>query len=194
MRKLRIAAAIAALVMIVSATSAFALDGTRKGFILGFGVGAGYQSYSAEIDALGAPPSESEGSVAFATDFRIGGGITEQFTLYYENRVAWFTVTDKIWIQDFTAIFGVGLLGASYYFKTEAPSGYILGSIGTSAWMFPFEDDTGTAGGFGISGGAGYEFARHWAFEATVNWGQPKDDPLTISGIAFLVTVGGTWY
>ena len=137
---------------------------------------------------------ERQNSVAVATDFRIGGGITKQFTLYYVNRLAWFKVSDDVWIKEFTTAFGVGLIGLSYYFKTEAPSGYILGSVGTSSWQFPFDEGTGSAGGFGLSGGFGYEFTKYWAFEATLNWGQPEDDPLTIKGLAFLVTIGGTWY
>jgi hypothetical protein len=182
------------LLAVFMATSAFALDGTRKGFILGFSVGGGYQSYTVDIDAYVDTSTSRQNHGAFATDFRIGGGITEQFTLYYANRLAWFGVSDEVWVKNFTAAFGVGLVGASYYFKATAPSWYILGSIGTAAWLFPFEEDTGTAGGFGVSGGVGYEFARHWAFEGTVNWGQPKDDPLTINALAVLVTVGGTWY
>jgi len=193
MKFARITATALATVTVCMATSAFALDGTRKGFILGFSVGGGYQTYTVDIESH-ADSTDRQNHAAFATDFRIGGGITEQFTLYYVNRLAWFGVSDEVWIKNFTAAFGVGLLGASYYFKTAAPSWYVLGSIGTSSWLFPFEGDTGSAGGFGLSAGVGYEFTKYWAFEGTVNWGQPKDDPLTINGLAVLVAVGGTWY
>jgi hypothetical protein len=195
MRVKGITAVALALLLVCMSTSAFALDGTRKGFILGFSVGGGYQSYTVDIDVGSESEStERQNHAAIATDFRIGGGITEQFTLYYANRLAWFGVSDDVWVENFTAAFGVGLVGVSYYFKTTAPSWYILGTIGTATWLFPFEDDTGTAGGFGLSGGLGYEFAKHWAFEGTVNWGQPKDDPLTINALAVLFTIGGTWY
>jgi hypothetical protein len=130
----------------------------------------------------------------------IGGGITEQFVLYYENRVAWFS-TDVFTLrgeQSLTTVFSVGLLGASYYTKAEAPSLYALGSIGTSTWMTPFESGTDSFYGLGVSAGFGYEFRAHWGVEATVNWGNPKKDSAGVersySGLSVLVTVGAMAY
>jgi hypothetical protein len=182
--------------IIAAASSAFALDGNRKGFILGFSLGGSFTSYTIKDD-YDNWESDRENEIGLATDFRIGGGLTEQFTLYYENRVSWFPLGGTLPNTDsFTGAFAVGLVGASYYFKTDAPSGYLLGSIGTSVLMTPFQDDSDleTATAFGLSGGVGYEFKRHWAVEGTLNWGQPKDDEVTFNGFAVMVTIGGTLY
>jgi len=192
MRSLRIVAAVAALVMIVSATSAFAFDGTRKGFILGFGLGGGYVSQDV-IKYYAVPRVETDTGAGFATDFRIGGGFTEQFLLYYENRVSWTfveTVDIDMVNPNTFSLFGVGLLGASYYFQTEAPAWYVLGSVGTAnRWI-----EEQNTNGFGLSGGAGYEFTKHWAVEATVNWGQTEKDDFTLDAYSILVTISGLAY
>ena len=147
--------------VIVTATSVYAFDGERKGFILGFGIGPGYTNFSQEINGL---ELDSEGKVSIATDFKIGYGFNEQFLLYYENRLSWFnlTVIDEAYYDpwadeltftetDVTIAHGIGLVGMSYYFQTEAPSFYILGSVGVSTWSAPFETNSDTSVGFGIS-------------------------------------------
>lgn len=194
--------------VIVTATSVRAFNGQRKGFMLGFGIGPGYTNFSQEADG---PESESEGKAAIVTDFKIGGGFNEQFLLYYENRVSWFKmkVVDEFWYDPFTdelrytetdvtIAHGIGLVGMSYYFKTEVPSFYVLGSIGVSTWSAPFESDSDTWVGFGISGGAGYEFAKHWSVEGTLNWGNPTTDILgtdvTTKAFSVLFTISGLAY
>ena len=168
-------------VLIVTATSVYAFDGERKGFILGFGIGPGYTNFSQEINGL---ELDSEGKVSIATDFKIGYGFNEQFLLYYENRVSWFKMTSvsdcdfaygfRCAEEDVTIAHGIGLVGMSYYFQTEAPSFYILGSVGVSTWSAPFETNSDTSVGFGISGGGGYEFTKHWSIEGTLNYGNPS--------------------
>ena len=62
--------------------------------------------------------------------------------------------------------------------------------------MTPFESqhESDYSRGFGLSGGVGYEFKKHWAVEGTLNWGQPKDDEVTFNGFSVMVTIGGTLY
>jgi len=175
--------------VIVTATSVCAFNGERKGFVLGFGIGPGYTNFSQE---LGGIESDSEGKASIVTDFKIGGGFNEQFLLYYENRLSWFklTVVDEVYYDPFadevtftetdvTIAHGIGLVGMSYYFKTEAPSFYVLGSVGVSSWSAPFETNSDMWVGFGISAGVGYEFAKHWAIEGTLNYGNPSTDQFT---------------
>ena len=191
-------------VLLVSATSAFALDGTRKGFILSFGIGPGMTSLTSEYNGSS---SDRENKFALTTDFKIGGGITEQFTLYYINRVAWLSFESEICTYNFftgtvtcvkgdnvTVAHAIGLLGASYYFQPEAPSPYVLGSVGISTWSAPFEENSDTWTGLGVSGGFGYEFAQHWALEATLNYGKPSEGDFSINALSVLVTVSGTLY
>ncbi len=199
--------------IVVAATSASALDGTRKGFILGFGIGPSATSWSMEMSASLGPlsasvESETESNFGIGTDFKIGGGITEKFLLYYENRVSWFGFDyefidfngNVIATETITFAYGVGLLGASYYFQVEAPSLYILGSVGVSTWSAPFDDSWGDAWvGVGLSGGMGYEFAKHWSIEGTVNYGNPGTEmfpgvDFNMNALAFVVTVGGMLY
>lgn len=194
--------------VIVTATSACAFNGERSGFILGFGLGPGYTNFSQEA---GGTESDSEGKMSIVSDFKIGGGFNEQFLLYYENRVSWFKMTaiDEAYYdpysneitfteKDVTIAHAVGLVGMSYYFKTEVPSFYALGSIGVSTWSAPFETNSDTWVGFGISGGVGYEFAKHWSVEGTLNWGNPSTDVLdgtvTTKVFSVLFTISGLAY
>lgn len=202
--------------IVAGATSASALDGTRKGFILGFGIGPSVTSWSFEVTASAGPFSDSfesdkESNFGLGTDFKIGGGITEKFLLYYVNRVAWFsydwTLLDDTGFSDIvetvTFAYGVGLLGASYYLQPEAPSLYFTGMIGLSTWDAPFEDGWGDAWFGGAVGvGLGYEFAKHWYVEGSINGGNPSVDydffifntELSANAVCFMVTAGGMLY
>jgi len=196
--------------MVVAATSVFAFDGKRKGFIIGFGLGPGYTNFSQEVEGV---ESDSEGKVSIVSDFKIGYGFNEQFLLYYENRVSWFKMTSLIdcWYdpweeqlycseKDVTIAHGIGLVGMSYYFQTEAPTFYLLGSVGVSTWSVPFETDSGDAWvGFGISGGGGYEFTKHWSIEGTLNYGNPSTTDqygfdATTKAFSVLFTITGLAY
>lgn len=201
-RRVMVLAVIATILLLAVAAHAF--DGSRKGFILGFGVGPGYTSFTqtVEIPAIDFDEtSDRENSFSFATDFKIGGGITDQFLLYYVNRVTWFGMENAL-DENVTIANGIGGVGVSYYIQTTAPSLYFLGSIGLSTWMTPFEDEIGNWLGFGVSGGVGYEFAAHWGVEATVNYGNPKDEETedgrtmeaSTSALAFAVIVYGLAY
>jgi len=66
--------------ILVSAQPAHAFDGSRKGFFLG--VGGGIHSTSSDSSA-----SESSSKTGFASSFRIGGGFTDNFVLYYVRNV-----------------------------------------------------------------------------------------------------------
>jgi hypothetical protein len=187
-------------------------NGKRGGFLLGLGLGGSFQTYRVETVFAGQEPTRSSRQYAagFATDLRIGAGIGDKFQLYYDNRVSWFSGTD---LADSTetgrlTVFGISAIGASYYFRTQAPSSYILASAGVSAWSNPNESDSQFLRGVGISIGAGYEFKKHFSAEGTINWGYPQDtfDPtpwigtgetnrvVRINSLALMVTIVGTAY
>ena len=157
----------------------------------------GLTSFTQEVDATdfgeGTVKSDRENKAAFATDFKIGGGFTERFLLYYANRVAWIGF-DNALDEHITVAHGTGFVGASYYMQDEAPSVYLMGTIGFSTWSAPVESDSDAWTGFGIGVGIGYEFAPHWSVEGTLNWGNPGQDEFTTNAVSFLVTVSGLAY
>ena len=113
-------------VLLTIATSgAYAADQQRQGFILGLGIGPS----NVEIDSGNA----SESSSGFGTSFMVGGGITDQFTLYYLNDVSFFEmeVVDQ-YGDTVSDLFAAGLtsVGLSYYFSPQAPSTYIGVGVG----------------------------------------------------------------
>ena len=175
MQKLYSAVALALGILILIAGTARAFDGNRSGFLLGFGLGSGYTHVTQTVtSSYVGDTSASEDKFGVASEFKIGAGIGEQFQLYYVNRLNWFSADSAGGSTTFTA--GVGLVGVSYYLEKEAPSIYLMGLIGVSTWDTPFEDNGSSSVGFGIGAGAGWEFARHFSFEGTVNWGNPSDD------------------
>ena len=171
-----------------------AFDGDRKGFILGGGIGGGTATLEQEMTGAfsGTGPKETKGT--FVTDFRIGGAFNEHWMLYYDNQVWWgkaeFTSGEKIFAL------GIGLIGVSYYFTADAPSFYLVGTVGLSS--FGPSDDYGAQSGFGVSGGVGYEFARHWSAEAVIGWGSPEEESggstLTTDAFVFAVRLHGLAY
>ncbi len=186
--------------VLTAATGVQAFDRNRKGFIIGLGGGLGFTSYQHEEDwgwvyETQMDTGDRKTTVAFATDFRIGGGFNEQFMLYYENRVAWLSAEgDSAGGSDVIAAHAVGLIGFSYYLKPITPTWYLVGSVGTSSWMEPFETDGDTKSGFGLSGGAGYEFARRVSVEGTVNWGDTEKDECKTKAMSVLFTICYIWY
>lgn len=191
----RLASVATVAAMVLSATAVHAFDGNRKGFILGGGIGPVVTSYTVEVDDdfFGNYTTDRESKFGLATDFRIGGGINEKFMLYYANRVSWFGVDDEM-EDGVTIAHGIGLVGLSYYLEAAAPSVYFTGTVGISSWSAPFEEDSDTWSGFGIGGGVGYEFARHWSVEGVLTWGNPGDESMTVSALSFFVTVIGIAY
>jgi hypothetical protein len=165
----------AILISVPRATHPF--DGERKGVVLGFGMGAGVSSFKQTVTGpgFGTVTSERENEIAVSTDFKFGAGLSHQLLLYYVNRVSWFSMRnaygDNVIIAN-----GVGLVGASYYFRETCPSSYVLGLVGLSSWSAPFEDNSGSGTGIGVGLGVGLEFRRHWSVEGTVNWGRPRDE------------------
>jgi len=157
---------IATILLVVSTTEAFAFDDKRKGFLLG--LGAGLQTIDENFKQNGSNIL-SQSKNGLATSFKIGGGITDQFALYYVRNASWFSAPFQNGSTTEDVVYTIGLsgVGASYFLSPSVPSGYFLGAFGLGDKFAPLErnvkPDTGSAWMFG----GGYEFKNHVMVEAT---------------------------
>ena len=153
-------------VTLLATTSAYAFDENREGFLLS--LGAGLHSIKNEYSSNGTVTA-NESKSGLATSFKIGGGITNQFALYYVRNASWFStpITNGVVTKDATAVIGMGGIGGTYFFEPTSPSGYMLAAIGGADYAFPMESvNTQTGGAFMLGGG--YEFSKHVMLEATL--------------------------
>jgi hypothetical protein len=170
----------AAFIILCLTTSAQALDGQRKGFILGIGAGPGYTSYTQEVavDYLTyheSVESDRENKVGVITDFKIGYAWDNSWAIYYTSKVSWFGMENALG-NNVTIANGLGAAAVTHWFKPQAPSGFVAGGLGYSTWNLPFEDNApDTWVGPGLFMGGGYEFSRHWSLEGYLAWGKPQD-------------------
>jgi opacity protein-like surface antigen len=142
------------LLIAMFASQAQAFDGDRKGFTLnlGAGVGQGHLKFSNSTN------SWTQDETGFATDFKIGVGLSPQAVLYYENRVVWWSV------EEISVTTGMSAVGFSYFFSPQAPSFFLNASLGLGVANIENDDsETGVGGGIG----AGFEFTRNWTIEAS---------------------------
>lgn len=151
----------------LSANPAFAFDDNREGFILG--LGAGLHTIKNDY-SLNGNSYLTESKSGLATSFKMGGGITNQFALYFVRNSSWFStpVTNGTTTKDAHAVVGISGIGATYYFEPAAPSGYMLAALGGSDYAFPFESSITTKKGGAFMLGGGYEFDKHVMFEVTL--------------------------
>ncbi len=184
------------LVLTVGYLSAF--DGKRKGFILGWGLGIGKLDLTEKYDGIKTKGNRKDFN--FTTNSKIGWGFNENFELYYTSKNFWGSHLNKAGKKE-TFVTSLSAFGASYYFKDAAesawkPSVFVSGGAGIAGWQNPFEDDddTETLSGFGVFGGIGYEFAKHYSFELSAMLGNPHKGShkidvngvsLTINALAF---------
>lgn len=136
-----------------------AFDGSRRGFILGLGAGWGEARQALSVTLGDMEFDASSDHSGIATDFRIGGGVSDQWLLYWTSQQVFFDSGGGAMAQ------GIGAVGATWYSRAEAPALLLEGGVGLGG--VADLDGGGTDTGFGIMLGAGYEFARHWQLEAT---------------------------
>ncbi len=153
-----------------TATGAHAGD-KRQGFIIGLGIGPANFQIESDTD------DESQSGVG--TSFMIGGGVTDQLTIYYLNDVVFFErdttdaygdTTSDLWAAGLT---GVGL---SYYFSPRAPSVYIGGSFGLTSMADLVDSNVSSYTGNGFSFTVGFEFARHVGVELNLVRGSLENE------------------
>jgi opacity protein-like surface antigen len=177
-----------ALVVMV-ATTATAFDGYRKGFILGGGLGFGLTNFSQELNDMS---SDSETNLGVGTDFVIGGGINEKMMIHWVSKVAW-TSMENVFGNSVTIASGFGGAALTGFINEVPPSLYWTVGLGFTSWSAPFESGSTASYGFGLLGGLGYEFTKHWTVEGGVTYGQPKETEgsleLTTKALNFTVVV-----
>jgi hypothetical protein len=191
-------------VFLAMAVNSNAFDKERKGFIIGFGLGPGFSSYSQTIDSAGSKRinDESLSKMALFTDFKIGYAPTNQLMIYWMSKVNWFGREDTIQSttstrkEAITVATGVGGLGITYFFKPKAPSIYATIGGGFSARSEPFRG-TDSWLSFGFAGAVGWEFQQNWSLELSAMYGKPThsaspyDYEAKFTGIGLSINVLG---
>jgi len=194
-------AALIGVFIICFAAPGFAFDKQRKGFILGFGLGPGYASYTETKDSSGTEVrSFDESKISFFSDFKIGYAPNNQWMVYWMSKGAWFGVDSSVVdeeVEDVMALGGVGGIGVTYFFRPEAKSLYVSAGVGFSSWSLPFEgNDPWT--GIGFTGALGYEFSPNWTVEASFLMGKPSDETdeykYDVDNMAFGLTINVLGY
>ena len=126
-------------------------------------LGAGWAGTSLHQDTTGLPPenyrelARDEQGMLF--DFRAGVNINKRLAMYMTHR--WTNITtdelDNPVPHDVT--FSLTALGASYRFRSEAPTFYLTAGAGKATW----NDEDGIGGFYG----AGYQVTTNMAVEIT---------------------------
>lgn len=192
----RISTLIASLALVAFVSDAGALDNTRKGFMVGAGLGLASSNYSLDavvIENMVPTTVEfaNDQSFAFGIDFRMGWGINEQVMVFALSRIPWFD--NPITSRGSSVTAGILALAATYSFRAEPGGPYVLGGLGLSSWAngFPAQNPD-TWWGFGVIAGFGWEVKPHFPFELTVQWGKPTGEEFGFNTSANTVSVIGT--
>lgn len=185
----RIIGALLVVMTLGSTGTAFAFNGAREGFLLGFGIGASQY----KID-------DTDSKSGLETDLKIGYGFTDQFQMFYTNKVHWSS-SDDYYGDSHLTVHGLTGIGANYYFSPTSPSFFIGGGVGLAAHRIINTDsdnnndsDNNSGSGFYVNGG--FEFAKHWSIELaavkdTIDYGGFAGDRgawtymITLNGLAY---------
>jgi len=103
----------------------------------------------------------------------MGYAFSDFFEMFYTSKVSWFSM-NNVSGGSVTIANGLSALGATCYFKPEAPSFFVAGGLGVSTWSTPFESGAESLIGFGLFAEAGYEFSKHMNVELDLMLGQPS--------------------
>ena len=154
------------------------LGGRRKGFVFGFGVGAGRTSFTEPLaEYYWRNTQEAEWSSArqtrsaLVTELKIGHGFSDQFLLYYTSRISWLP------LDHFTkdTMIANGAAGAGFmYFPFRRLGLYLVGNIGLATlvtWQPPLTLENARQTGVIFSGGIGYQILPHLNLDFTVSSG-----------------------
>ncbi len=184
---------------LLTSNPAYSFDGLRKGFILGGGLGFNLTTYTQTVEIFGqSQTSDRENKGALYTNFKIGFAPNEQTEIYYMSKVSWFGF-ENAYGDNVTMAFGTGGIGVTHNLKISVPTFFVTGGIGFSSWSLPLEDNPPDAWyGFGIYGGGGYEFSKHYNVEFTISYGNPSHSEGGVeartNGAVFALTVNALAY
>jgi len=177
---------------------------SRKGFIIGLGLGPGQTGYSSWNDRSYGLKTSHFPVMQFSinSDFKIGFAPSSKVLVCVVSEVAWYRqksypVGPYLPVQsnadDRVLANGVGGACVSYFFRPYAPSVYIFGGPGF-AWLSAPFDDYSTSAGFGFMVGGGVEFARHWCIEGSIAGGAPHATGMTTRTASFRVMINWLGY
>ena len=178
---------------------------SRKGFIIGFGLGPGLTSFTYAVSNQngGKFVTDRETKTALATDLKIGYAPNDQLQFYWMSKVSWMRFRDSniIFTNGFgglgsNIIFtnGFGGLGGSYRLSSVSPLLFLNGGVGLASWATPFEQDNETLLGLGLVVGGEFEFSPHWIFDVDLMWGRPSKDQLSVNPLSLKLTVNYLHY
>lgn len=143
------------LALLMCAVPALAFDGSRKGFVLGAGLGGSMVDSPTRTDSTRFETvSDRKTKPGIATDFTLGWGISDRVVVAYSNSVAWFQ-SGSVLTEGITAV------AVSYFISPRAPSRVLEVGVGLAARNAPFQGAVGETG-LGVWLGAGYEYKPHW--------------------------------
>jgi hypothetical protein len=197
MKKKYITCILGGIILFFLTANVHAWDGQRKGFLLGFGVGAGMTPF-VEYD----PTYSDESKLLLKTDFKIGYAPDNFWQIYWMSKVFWFKSETYrygyyygYYKSSDLAMYGLGGLGVTYSIRPQAPSPFLTGGIGYSSLgtlsTTEYSNQWDAVGkpeyGFGFFVGAGYEFARHLNAELDLSYQAPSDND-DWNGLTFSLT------
>jgi len=151
--KIRILLIITALFMLAAPLTASAFDGERHGFMLNLGVGFGQGKISGDGDSID--------GTGICTDFKIGGGPSNQILVYYTNRALWYSPENS----SIDLVNGMSAAGVSYFLEPKAPSFFFSGALGIG--VLTNSEISDSESGFGMTLGVGYEILSNFIVELT---------------------------
>jgi hypothetical protein len=152
------------------------------GFVIGFGAGYGHSnwqqapyyppcSYTPYYPYYNCPPAVPGVSshTGIATNFKIGGAINHRFLILFHSTNTIFDTETEGTVMD-------GMAGGDLqvHFGRKGRSFYVFGGAGYQNIIhFNFEDPYSASNsiGFGVRGGAGFEFVKYLTVEFHVQHG-----------------------
>ena len=151
----------------LTSTKVFAFDGQRKGFIVGGGLGGGFLSNKFSLG----PSSNTASQGVILTEFKIGYAPSNTLEIYYINKGSWWRETffEGSFFEDGgTALLALSAVGVTKYLGTSGTGLFVTGGLGPAIFDSPSKLDVHPSIGFGLFGGVGYEFSKHWSVQADV--------------------------
>jgi len=167
----------------------------RKGFVIGVGVGFGATNWKELVPrTCGAgyyycTARDTKGRSGVFTNFKVGYAPSDRLMIVWHSSNVFFgSSAESGFITD-----GIGGGSVLFYVSEKAPSVYVLGGAGYHNIMHVSSESLAGSNtfAFGIRGGVGFEFARHWAVEGLVqhSFNAAEGRPTSIG-----VSLNWIWY
>lgn len=150
------------------------IDGERKGFIIGMGLGLNLGDYNFNQE------KDTE-RLGFATNFKIGYAPKNDLEIYWYSKTGWIKKEDN-------NLAGFAGIGASKYINEKM---FLAGGLGYAT----FQSRSNTSDlykGLGLFIGAGYELKKHYYVELDLCYGNGRhedDNDKKMDDLALIFTV-----